>query len=338
MGKFKNLIFIVLLVALFIEVLIVFPNKLEKEAANEKSNPVAEASKSEEQTELDANGDPKQKSTVAEQKMKGVHLVESQKGLRDWELFSEAAEGSQEAGTWKVMKVRVLFYTKEKIEFTVTGDEGTIDYKTKDLNIKGHVTTRSANGYVFQTPSITYASSIRQIRSPQEVNMSGPKDSSGQGMTLSGGRMTSYIDTTKMVIEGGVRAKKPMSEGKVFAVSADAAEFNGRDNQAKFRGTVQMSYDKMKLEGPEATFLYQKGMDLLTSVSINGGVKVSDVDKFATSETVNLDLLANKYTFKGRPKVVQNADELSGEEIVFLDGGKRVRVEKVRAKMEKKSE
>jgi Organic solvent tolerance protein OstA len=335
MAKFKNLIFIVLLVALFIEVLIVFPKKLEKES---ESEPAPTAVESTQKPELNPDGTEKAKSAVAEQKMKGVHLVESQKGNRDWELFSEAAEGSQESGNWKVLKVRVLFYNKEKIEFTVTGDEGSIDYKTKDMTIRGNVTTKSTNGYVFNTPSITYSATTRQIVSPETVNMTGPKDSSGQGMALTGGRMTSFIDTTKMVIDKGVRAKKPMQDGKTFAVAADAAEFNGRNNQAKFRGTVQMSYDQMKLEGPEATFLYQKGMDLLTSVSINGGVKVSDVDKFATSESVNLDLLANKYTFKGRPKVVQNADELSGEEIIFLDGGKRVRVEKVRAKMEKKSE
>ncbi|MNY67067.1 hypothetical protein D3C86_2045840 [compost metagenome] len=67
-------------------------------------------------------------------------------------------------------------------------------------------------------------------------------------------------------------------------------------------------------------------------------MKVSDMDKYATSDSVNLDLLADKYTFKGKPKVIQNNDELSGEEIIFLDGGKKVKVEKVRAKMEKKDE
>ncbi|MNL10806.1 hypothetical protein D3C87_1316180 [compost metagenome] len=63
---------------------------------------------------------------------------------------------------------------------------------------------------------------------------------------------------------------------------------------------------------------------------------MSDVDKYATSESVNLDLLADKYVFKGRPKVIQNNDELSGEEIIFLEGGKKVKIERARAKMEKK--
>ena len=96
-----------------------------------------------------------------------------------------------------------------------------------------------------------------------------------------------------------------------------------------------MSYDGMRLEGPEASFLYGSGADMLSSVAIKGGVKVSDADKFATAETVNLDLLANKYIFKGRPKIIQNNDELSGEEIIFLEGGKKVKIERVRAKMEK---
>jgi len=34
--------------------------------------------------------------------------------------------------------------------------------------------------------------------------------------------------------------------------------------------------------------------------------------------------------------VVQNNDELRGEEIVFLDGGKRVQVQRARAKVDEK--
>jgi LPS export ABC transporter protein LptC len=337
MAKFKNLIFVALLVLLFVEVLIVFPNKLEHD--DDKAVQARVELQEQKRKELEAagkNANLDSSGGTADQKMEGVHLVESQQGNRDWELFSKAAEGSQGSGSWKLQQVRVLFYNKEKVEFTATGDEGMIDAKSKDLTIRGNVTTRSENGYSFKTPSIHYYSSKRQIESPEDVIMEGPRDKTGAGLLLKGRRMVVNVDQSKMLIQEKVTAVKPMQEGKKFDVVADGAEFSGKNNTARFLGNVRMSYDNMRLEGPEASFLYNTGANLLSSVAISGGVKVSDADKFATSDSVNLDLLANKYIFKGRPKVIQNNDEISGEEIIFLEGGKKVKVEKVRAKMENK--
>lgn len=335
MAKYKNWIFIVLLGALFVEVLIIFPSKLNHEDEAEVRARVEAQQK--EAKEKKAAGTPAP-STLSDQRMEGVHLVESQSGTRDWELFAVAAEGSQNAGTWKLRNVRVLFYNKEKVEFTVTGDTGTIDSVAKDLNIVGNVTTKSENGYSFQTPSIYYSSLTRIIQSPELVKMQGPGDSSGTGMSLQGRKMRVNVDQSKMYIQERVTAQKTMKDGKSFEISANGAEFNGKNHEAKFLGSVQINYDDMKLEGPEAAFLYQAAQNVLSTVNIRGGVKVSDVDKFATSENVNLDLLANQYTFRGRPKVIQNNDELSGEEIVFLEGGKKVKIERVRAKVENKEQ
>ncbi|MNJ92499.1 Lipopolysaccharide export system protein LptC [compost metagenome] len=339
MAKFKNLIFVFLLIALFVEVLIIFPNKLEHEETEVYVPMTREEREIADQKEAEAAAEEAKKnpkSLVAEQKMQGVHLVESQKGVRDWELFADAAEGSQGTANWKLKKIRVFFYTLEKVEFTVVGDEGNIDAKSKNLVIRGNVVTKSTNGYVFKTPSISYSSANRQIQSPEAVTMSGPPDKTGGGIVLSGTNMTAYVDSSRMVIHKNVRATKALKENKKFEVTADSAEFSGKNNEARFFGTVRVNYDGMKLEGPEASFLYQAGANVLSTVAVKGGVKVSDADKFATSESVNLDLLANKYVFKGRPRVVQNNDELTGEEIIFLDGGKRVKVENVRAKVENK--
>ena len=75
----------------------------------------------------------------------------------------------------------------------------------------------------------------------------------------------------------------------------------------------------MTLEWPEASFLYKAGTEVLSSIGVKGGVKVSDFEKMATSETVDLDLLTKKYVFRGRPKLIQNNDELIGDEITFLE-------------------
>lgn len=332
--RLRNVILTTLMVFLFVEVLIIFPNRLEK-------NPEPEAERrttlskdvlqdSDTPSNEDAGGGVK-----AEQRMKGVHLVESQKGKRDWELFSESATGSQGKGTWNLKQVRVLFYNMEKIEYTVTGDEGAIDSKTKDLRIRGHVVTKSANGYIFETPSIFYSAYDRRIESPEQVVMRGPRDGNGEGLRLRGSDMLVHVDQSRMLIRGKVTAEKELKDQKKLLVEADSAEFSGKNREARFIGKVSLTYNKMKIEGPEAVFGYSKNADILSTVQVLGGVKVSDVDKFASSDRLDVDVLQNILTFRGKPKIIQNDDELTGDEITFLDGGKRVKVNRVKARVER---
>lgn len=340
MAKLKNLIFVTLLIILFVEVLIIFPSKLEHEnEADVRARVEAQQKELEQKAAKLKRGEKvDEPSNLAAQKMQGVHLVESQQGRKDWELFANSAEGDQAAGAWKLKNVKVLFYKNEVVEFTVTGQSGTIDSKSKDLSVVGAVETRSENGYLFKTPAIYYSSKTRMIESPEQVLMQGPKDSSGDGLIVQGRRMQVLVDESKMRIQNQVAAQKPDNKGKIFEIAADGAEFSGKSREATFRGAVRVSYDKMKLEGPEASFVYKSGTEILSSISVRGGVKVSDLEKYATSESVNLDLLANKYVFKGHPRLIQNEDELTGDEIIFLEGGKKVKVEKVRAKVENKDQ
>lgn len=322
------------------EILIIFPARLEHEDEAEVRARVEAQVKSNQEKDARIKRGEKvnEPNSVADQKLGGVHLVESQQGSRDWELFSQSAEGSQGASNWKLHQVRVLFYNHEKVEFTVTGDTGTIDAATRNLSVVGNVVTRSENGYSFKTPSIYYSAKSRVIESPEQVEMKGPAEGSVAGMQVRGRRMKVFVDSSKMVIQEKVSAEKPHKDGKKFEILADGAEFSGKNNEAKFLGAVRMNYDGMRLEGPEASFLYNKAANVLSTVEVRGGVKVSDAEKFATSEKVNLDLLANKYVFQGRPKVIQNNDELIGEEIIFLEGGKKVKVERVRARVENKEQ
>lgn len=320
MKNLKNILFIVLLIFLFVEVLIIFPSRLEHK---EEISPATVAAQNE--------------SSQPEQKAQGVHLVETQQGRRDWELFSEAAEGYKgKEGTWELKNVKVLFYDNEKVSFTVTGQSGAIDGKTQDLKIKGNVVTKSENGYIFKTPSIFYKAKKRQIQSPDKVIMQGPKDEMGDGFVLQGRNMLVLVDDSRMLVNQDIQGSKKFKDGKNFLINSDKAEFSGRSRQANFSGNVEIKYGDLRLQGPAAIFQYKGNTDLISYIQMQGGVRVHDADKVATADMVDMDLFKNIFTFRGKPKVLQNNDELSGDEIIFLEGGKKVKVEKIRARMEKK--
>lgn len=314
MAQWKNFLFFALLVLLFIEILIVFPHQLEKKASEKKQSEAPLA--------------------APLQKMGGIHLVESQKGSRDWELFSENATGTPEQGTWNLNKVKVQYYNKDHIDFVVVGDTGVIEGKSKDMKINGNVVTRSDNGYVFQTETVLYEAQNRKITSPGKIKMTGPKDSEGSGLTLTGERMTVLVDENLMKIDNKVFAQRQLKDNKILMIKSEEAQFSGKSNEARFFKNVQIKYGDFLVNGPEAHFVYNPGSQFLDSVQVKGGIKVTGQDKVATSENLNIDLTKNLFRFLGRPKVVQNEDELRGEEIIFLDGGKQVKVQKVRARSE----
>jgi LPS export ABC transporter protein LptC len=314
-SHWRKIAFSLLLVFLLFEILVVFPGRLERKDESE-----------------DQQKKISKLSNTPEQIMKQINLVEAKNGHRDWELFAEAAEGTQEKAMWDLKKVRVLFYRNEKVSYTVTGDRGQIDGKSKNMTIEGNVMTKSSNGYEYRAEQVYYLAAERRIRTPAELSMIGPKDSQGEGLLLTGTQMTILVDESNMRIDSVVRGSKVLNDQRNLKIESESAEFNGRDNEAKFIGKVKLSYDKMEIRGPLAIFSYKKGTNLLDFILMKGGIQAVDQQKFATSENLTIDLLQQKMVFRGQPRLVQNNDELNGEEIIFLDGGKKVKVERVKVK------
>lgn len=320
MSKLGRTVLFILLTLLFLQILIGFPISIEQGI-----EPAELATAQEFKDGIEG---------TQEQQMGKIHLVESRDGARDWELFAEQAVGSEGQGSWQLSEVKVQFYSQGRLEFVVTGKSGIIDTKTKDMKIMGSVVTRASNGYLFQTEQIDYEAGLRILRSPVAVRMIGPKDSREGSIRITGGSLEAKIDEGYAVIKPKVVAERSFSHNRSFVIHAGASRLSRVDSSLEFFDQVSIEVDTMKIAGPQARFAYKPGSDLLQSVIFKGGVKVSDVDKFATSDQVQFDPEQNQFVLTGRPRVVQNQDEIVGERIIFLDGGKRVKVDKIRARVE----
>lgn len=204
------------------------------------------------------------------------------------------------------------------------------------MKIEGDVKTTSINGYQFNSAMVEYFSEKRLLVSPGKVKMVGPADTKGKGLVVLGTGMETNIEQNLMKISAEVSATKAFLDGKNFIIRSRSAEFSGKSKSAKFLEKVTIQIDTLKMEGPEAQFEYSSGTDFLSRILLKGGVKVSGFDKYATAEQVNFDPAENKFVFNGSPRVVQNSDEITGDQIVFLDGGKRVKVENIKARVDNK--
>lgn len=319
MLRLRSAIFLGLLLILFLEIWIGFPVAIETTPPDRR--PLAEDDS----------------VPQAEQKMTGAHVVEARDGRRDWELFSETAETYDGKGTWKMEKVRVLFYNDKQAEFTVVGDRGGIE-QNRDMRIEGNVRIDTANGYVIRTNAVTYFAAKRMIESPGEVLMTGERKADGGLLTVKGASLVAFVDAKEVEIHREVFASHPLKGKGLFKVHAKKAFFRTTDRSARFEDDVRLSVDSMSIEGPKAVFSYRDNVDLLQSIRIEGGVKMRDTDRFATSDAVRFDPEANSYILTGKPRIVQDRDEITGEQIVFIDGGRKIKVEKMKAKVEREEE
>ncbi|PWU18043.1 MAG: LPS export ABC transporter periplasmic protein LptC [Bdellovibrio sp.] len=317
MTRIGQFIFGVLLVILFFQVLIGFPIPLEQKTES------PQLALSHSQIHKDR-----------EQVMGKIHLAESREGNRDWELLAEHAVGSEAEGVWHLEVVRAMFYADQQLEYVVTGNTGEIDTRTKNMRIEGSVVTKTANGYVFKTSRVDYEARGRVLSSPHLVEVWGPHEDEGSVLTMRGNSMEAKIDTDDIFLHEKVAAHKVFPNKRNFAIFSQQLKLSGKNFSALFWDQVRIEVDTLRIEGPKAEFEYLSKESQLKSILIQGGVKVSDMDKYATAETVRLEPIENRLTLTGRPRVVQGQDEIVGDQIMFAEGGKKVKVEKMRARVE----
>lgn len=314
----SKLLFILIGCIVFVEIIITSPRLLEKESTDTEAEAVSESDSA-----VAAVTDSKD---TVEQKMRGVHLVENSAHEKGWELFAVEAVGTANS-QWVVKKVKVQFFSENKSNYIVTGDLGEIDGNTKDMVIRGNVTTVSSNGYSFNTDSIRYVAKDKIMTSNDKVVMQGPSDKSGSGFKLTGERFLIDMVKNKMSILDHIVAKKTMRD-KNFDLTSNRADFSNKSQEASFAGDVRMKLGTTFVKAPLALFIYSAVTKSLETITLSDKVEFTDADKKGFCKEIEFSLADNKMTMRGQPKVLQGEDEIKGHEIVFLDGGKKVKINK----------
>ncbi|MAE73971.1 MAG: LPS export ABC transporter periplasmic protein LptC [Bdellovibrionaceae bacterium] len=315
MQKYGSWILLTLFLALVVQMLVVAPQQVEED---EVLNAV--------QTSDDDSG-PKNVMT-------GAVLVETRSGQKEWTLKSETASSQSMNDRWDLVGVDVVFYSAEGQPYHVVGDRGAVDVESKDMEVRGDVLLVSPNGYEFKSQLVLYNSEKRVLQVPRDVEMLGPLTNGRRPMQLTGQKMTADLIDNSMIVSENVRATNTFKDERTIVITSDRALFSGQSDAAQFVDNVVMDMDSMRITGPIATFNYDRKSNQVKTVVVEGGVKASDIDKMATASKLYAYLTQDRYVFRGNPKLVQNSDELRGEEIVFLNKGTKVLVQSAKAKVD----
>lgn len=315
--RYGKVLLAVLFIFLVVEVVLIAPTTIQ-----------------EGETEAVQESLPENEIAEVDQIMRGVHLVEAGEGQREWELWAEEAKSLKIKEIWALKDVKAIFFGKDGTVFNVTGEKGEVHTVTKDMKVSGNVSIRSSNGYIFKTEAVNYSSEAKLLTSKDFVEMYGPKDEGGHSISLTGRGLNASLEDSQMQVLSRVRAEKSFKDKKRVSIRSNKALFSGQSKMARFIEDVVIDFENMRITGPQAEFQYDSQSKIVESMYVDGGVRVSDQDKWATSKNVKVDFTQDKYTFKGSPRVVQNNDELRGQEIIFLNGGKRVKVIGARARVD----
>lgn len=274
----------------------------------------------------------------ADQVLSGVHLVEASEGRREWELWAETAISLKEESKWNLKNVKINFIKKDNVSVVVYGKDAEIKLDNKNLKIFNNVKIVSINGNNFYSDEVTYQSKGKKIISPGEVLMNTKKDSTGSFVTVEGDKMEGDIDGGVFWILGNVSSVKEVDEeGRKIDIKSNKSLIGANDNKIEFFDDVLMDWGSVRISGPKAKFVFDKKKNSFYKVEASGGIRLSDLDKWASAESVIANIKENKITFRGAPRVVQGESDIRGDEIIFLNGGEEIKVKNIKAKLKDES-
>ena len=137
-----------------------------------------------------------QKSDVS---LNHIHHVATRDGVKEWMLDADSAQ-YEKAGSKTLFKgIRATFFLEGGRTVTVKSREGVLSTDSKDIEISGGVVARSGS-YQLNTDRVLYDHKAQVLSTKTPVVIK------GQGMEITGDRMTFDLQTEHVVVQGRVEA------------------------------------------------------------------------------------------------------------------------------------
>jgi len=133
-----------------------------------------------------------------------VSFVQSQNGVKEWELRAEQAQLFEKDQTALLKKIEVVIKAPKEGLLTVSGDSGKMDMEGKRFLIqqeKEPVLIVWGNGYTAKTSELRWSSEEKMIQTDKEVKISGP------GISMKGDGLKLFLDRSELTILGDVHAE-----------------------------------------------------------------------------------------------------------------------------------
>ncbi len=136
--------------------------------------------------------------TTADLRIKEVDLEEVTKGVR-WRLRAEQALMYEHEGRTNLKKLTVRVFQKDR-SWTILGEEGDLDQKSKNVEIRKNVVITSSDGLRMDTSVIRWDADAQRLWTPAPVTLS------RDGSVIQGTAFHMNTDEETATVSGRVRA------------------------------------------------------------------------------------------------------------------------------------
>ena len=267
------------------------------------------------------------------QSLSDTYLIKSQGSRKLWELKAMEVHKEKNSTEWSLNFVDAKLFGENNVTYRVTGKTGFFDDNQKYLKINGNIRIFSSNGYTLDTSVIHYNAKTRSVVGPELVELRGfseEEEEEENPLFVRGDSFEAHLKTNTINLKKNIYGEKKMSGGRSMQITSKEALFNGDSKDILFKDSVTVTVESLVMTGPQARFKYKDNK--LHSLFMDGDVKINDMKRWGQAGEIEIFFNQDKYILRGSPKVIQADDHVIGEEIIFFDGGNRIRVKKARTK------
>jgi LPS export ABC transporter protein LptC len=136
--------------------------------------------------------------SAADLQIKEVDLEEEARGVR-WRLKAEQALMYDKTGQTQLRKLVANIFQRERA-WTIVGDEGQLDRKTKNVEVRHNVVVTSDDGFRLETEVLRWEAAGRRLWTDTPVTLS------RHGSVVQGSGLEVRLDQEATTISGPVRA------------------------------------------------------------------------------------------------------------------------------------
>ncbi len=107
--------------------------------------------------------------------MDEVHVVQNEKGVKEWELWADSAKVYRKKDVTILKNLRLRFYPRDGEPADVSAQRGAMENKSRNMKISGNVVILASNGVSMKTDSLNFHPEKKRIDSDARVLMEGAR-------------------------------------------------------------------------------------------------------------------------------------------------------------------
>ncbi len=254
----------------------------------------------------------------------GVRFYESVEGQPRWQIESQFAELHRKENYAFLKTVTAHFFSEATRNKILTKSDYGRSWTEKNyVELDGHVSIESSNGYLFWMNHLNYDGTKHEFHSEDPVHMKGP-NLQHPTMFLNGTGLHAQINKEHFVLNRDVSSQKRLKSGEWLKILSKSGEFFTQESRAVFIGGVKSNMPSMTISSDIFEISSQEGEE---NVNAFGNVVIHSKDRVGYAQKAYLEVGGDEIILEGKARLEAQGNVIEGKKIKLFSDDDRIEVE-----------